>query len=365
MNTPKIKTEIIAVLGRKINNPRNSEGDFIRLSDGRILYAYSHYTGSSEDDDAPCSIAAMISSDNGQSFEHLPELLITAEKHNTQNIMSVSFARLDDGTLCIFYLCKYGAQSEYVMRRCIDEEKLIFASPEIVIKRNPDYYYVVNNARVIKDSSGNLFVPAARHRIIKTDDNIFDNTYFAESFIMQADINAANWKRFSPVFSMNNPGYSETGFQEPGITSLPDNRLYAYFRTDRAFQFESFYSADSGWSEPNASRFTSPDSPMLIRRNPYSGLYYAFWNPIPNYNGRLYNEKRWIHAGRNPLVMAVSENGIDFSDYAVIENDPVHGFCYPSVYFIDRKSFLLAYCCGGEEDGNCLAKSMIRKITVT
>lgn len=364
MDTPKIKTEIIAVLGRKINNPRNSEGDFIRLSDGRILYAYSHYTGSSEDDDAPCSIAAMISSDNGQSFEHLPEFLISADEHNTQNIMSVSFARLDDGTLCIFYLCKYGAQSEYVMRRCIDEKKLIFASPEIVIERNPEYYYVVNNARVLKDSSGNLYVPAARHRIIKKADND-ENIYFAESFIIKCDANAKNRRSFSPVFSMKNPGYSETGFQEPGIIELPDKRFYAYFRTDRAFQYESFYSADSGWSEPNASRFTSPESPMLIKWNPFSGLYYVFWNPIPNYNGRLYNEKRWIHAGRNPLVMAVSENGVDFSEYAVIENDPVHGFCYSSVYFIDRNSFLLAYCCGGEEDGNCLAKSMIRKITVT
>ena len=99
MNTPKIKTEIIAVLGRKNNNPRNSEDDFIRLSDGRILYAYSHYTGSSEDDDAPCSIAAMISSNNGQSFKHLPGFLISAEEHETQNIMSVSFIRLDDESI--------------------------------------------------------------------------------------------------------------------------------------------------------------------------------------------------------------------------------------------------------------------------
>ena len=27
------------------DNPRNSEGDFIRLDDGRILFAYSCYSG--------------------------------------------------------------------------------------------------------------------------------------------------------------------------------------------------------------------------------------------------------------------------------------------------------------------------------
>lgn len=28
-----------------INNPRNSEGDFIILKDGRTLYIFTHYTG--------------------------------------------------------------------------------------------------------------------------------------------------------------------------------------------------------------------------------------------------------------------------------------------------------------------------------
>lgn len=30
------------------NNPRNSEGDFVRLKDGRIMFIYTHFTGKSE-----------------------------------------------------------------------------------------------------------------------------------------------------------------------------------------------------------------------------------------------------------------------------------------------------------------------------
>jgi len=38
-------------LRHKRNNPRNSEGAFITLADGRILFAYSRYYGSSWSDD--------------------------------------------------------------------------------------------------------------------------------------------------------------------------------------------------------------------------------------------------------------------------------------------------------------------------
>jgi len=33
-------------------NPRNSEGDFIALKGGRIMFVYTHYTGSSGSDQA-------------------------------------------------------------------------------------------------------------------------------------------------------------------------------------------------------------------------------------------------------------------------------------------------------------------------
>ncbi len=349
-------------LPRGEGNPRNSEGDFAVLKNGKILFAYSRYTGSSEDDDAPCSIGALISSDSAQSFEKLPLFLARAEEHGTMNIMSVSFCRLESGTLCMFYLCKYGEQSEYVMCRCIDEDKLIFDKAETVIPRCDDAYYVVNNCRVLKLSDGSLIVPAAMHRITKGADGSDENSYFAESRIYKGDPEGKNWNVFSPDLKMPNPGYSQTGLQEPGAAELPDKRLYAYFRTDRAFQYESFYSDETGWNVPVPSKFSAPESPMLIKRSPYSGIYYAVWNPVPNYNGRLYDEKRWIHAGRNPLVIAQSKNGIDFSRYTVLENDPGRGFCYPAILFLNEKEMLISYCCGGEEDGNCLTRTVIKRI---
>ncbi|MCK5815189.1 MAG: hypothetical protein KAH07_04515, partial [Flavobacteriaceae bacterium] len=41
--------EITLRLEPKPGNPRNSEGDFIQLKDGSILFVYSHFTGGTGD----------------------------------------------------------------------------------------------------------------------------------------------------------------------------------------------------------------------------------------------------------------------------------------------------------------------------
>lgn len=360
MNKPQIyESKTVAEICRGEDNPRNSEGDFAVLKDGSILFAYSRYHGSTPQDHDPCDIAGMISRDGGESFTHLPHLLAKAEEHSTKNLMSVSLCRLDNGTLCLFYLAKFGPNSAYYMRRAYGDETH-FGEPEVCIEFTDDIYYVVNNCRVLKFPDGRLLVPAACHDIISRN-GVRDMTYFAKSRVFGCDSDGRNWRPVSDYIEMANAGHSGTGLQEPGLTLLADGRLYGYFRTDRCFQFESF-SEDSGktWTVPVASRFTSPESPMLIKKNGYSGIYYAVWNPVPNYNGR--HEDTWCHAGRFPFVMAQSENGTDFSDFTVIEDIPEHGYCYPAIFFLNEKEMLMSYCCGGKEDVNCLTRTRIKKI---
>ena len=42
----------VAFLATSEKNPRNGEGSFLRLSDGRIMYAYTEYYGDSWEDHA-------------------------------------------------------------------------------------------------------------------------------------------------------------------------------------------------------------------------------------------------------------------------------------------------------------------------
>ena len=44
------------------DNPRNSEGDFIRLKDGRLMFIYTHFTGGGGDHEA-AHLAARYSCD--------------------------------------------------------------------------------------------------------------------------------------------------------------------------------------------------------------------------------------------------------------------------------------------------------------
>ncbi|NLX78656.1 MAG: exo-alpha-sialidase [Clostridiales bacterium] len=357
------KSEIVAVLNPSENNPRNSEGDFIELKDGRILFAYSRYTGSRSEDDRPCDIACIYSHDGGKSFDMAPRILKKASEHNVENIMSVSLLRLQNGDLGLFYLIKHkdALTSDYVLCRSADEGETFYSAVSCFSPHNPEYY-VVNNNRVLRTKSGRLIVPAALHR--RHPKNIIYGIDPALAVFSYSDDDGFTWKSFSGTLAC--PVYrSETGLQEPGVIELNNGVLYAYFRTDLMCQYESF-SLDGGksWTLPQPSAFTSPVSPLKIAQNPYTGLYYAVWNPIPNYQGRDKNlhENTSLSWGRTPLVIAESEDGINFSDYCIIEDDPEAGFCYPAIYFTGENSMLLSYCSGDKTCHSCLCRTTIRKL---
>src|SRR4051794_10748215 len=58
---------VIPLLPPGPGNPRNTEGSFVQLRDGRILFAYSHFTGGGDDNDA-ATITGRYSSDGGRTW---------------------------------------------------------------------------------------------------------------------------------------------------------------------------------------------------------------------------------------------------------------------------------------------------------
>ena len=364
MEAPKlISSKRVCEFPPGAGKPRNSEGDFLRLTDGRLLFAYSKYIADSGHDDAPCGVGYALSDDNGRTWTKAPGLLASPEEHNVKNIMSVSLVRFVTGEAAIVYLVKLGGESIAVLRRFTDEKDLTLGAPETVIPEKRGIYYVINNSRLCVLSDGSVLLPAARHKIRRWENGGRGGVYFGTCAFFKGDPDGRNWRQESRVLYMANPGASETGLQEPGAAELPDGRVYGYFRTDRGYQFDAF-SPDGGrtWTQPASSRFSSPDSPMLIRRDPFSGTFFAVWNPVPCYNGRLDPNKRWIHAGRTPLALAQSEDGEHFSPYITLEDAPDHGYCYPAMFFPEPGGMLLSYCCGGEVDGTCLSKTAIRRL---
>lgn len=344
------------------NNGRNSEGDFIILKDGTIMFAYSRYNTAGGEDDDSCDIAALFSHDNGETFGE-GKILIKAEDFGVKNLMCVTLRRMNNGDLGLFFLKKeLNGNSEVILCRSEDEGETFRKKTRCVPIRFPSYY-VMNNCRVLKTDDGKWFIPVASHRKGADSDGELDFDYYAYSLLFCSEDDGETWTEIPHKF-VNPAPHTETGLQEPGIEELDSGTLYAYFRTDCMCQYESF-SPDGGktWTTAAPSQFTSPESPMLIRKNPYSRKYYAIYNPVPNYNGKEMPDD-FFHAGRTPIILRESKNGIDFSNQVIIEGEKNKGYCYPAMFFLDEKSMLVSFCAGGKEDGSCLNKTIIKKITI-
>lgn len=345
-------------------NPRNSEGSFLTLRDGTIAFAYSCYRGESSNDHAACDVCMIASHDGGESFSTQPRTLVRAADHGESNVMSVSLLRLGNGDAGLLYLLKRrgGRVSDVILRRSADEFATLDAGVSLLAHAMPAYY-VINNDRLIRTSAGRLILPVAWHP--STVEESLVNTFDARaaSCFYLSDDDGVTWRQSRSILHESG-AYARSGLQEPGVVELPGGALYAYFRTDMGCHYESV-SVDGGehWFAPQPSRFSAPCSPLQIRCNPYSGKYYAVWNPIPEYVGRKTGAKVWT-GGRNPLVIAESTDGYNFGDPVVIEDDDTRGFCYPAIHFVSADTLLLAYCSGGEEDGMCLCRTTIRKIQV-
>lgn len=339
-------------------NPRNSEGAFHTLENGRILFIYSKFIGETPMDDATACIAARHSDDGGESWSDA-QTLFTPKDHDAKNIMGVSLLPMANGDIGLFYAVRKGwHDTRLCLRRSADGGESWGEATYCVPAPG---YYVTNNDRVIRLSTGRILVPANYHRMKNFDQsdwNCFDLRGIPVTFY--SDDDGITWKEGSSYCFATLP-HCKTGLQESGMLELRSGAIWQWMRTDTGRQYEAF-STDGGdsWTPPVPSRFTAPDSPLCIKRIPDDGRLFAVWNPIPNYIGR--NNPGPAGWGRTPLVAATSaDEGKSWSEPLVLENDPMHGYCYTAIHFT-KDSVLLAYCAGGPEDGICLAKTRIRKL---
>ncbi len=332
-------------------HPRKSEGAFLKLDDGRLIYAYSRYSGGGWRDDDPCDIVSRESPDDGENWSEEDQLLVA---HNdAQNVMSVSFLRLHSRRILLFYLRKCRRRNRVPvcmpMVKTSEDDGVTWSEARPVIPFPG--WFVLNNDRVIQLANGRILVPVAWHRPL----NLTDNSSAAITLIYCSDdegesfYEAANW--ILPEQE------SVSGLQEPAVVEAAPGKLLCFMRTDAGHQMVS-RSSDDGmhWSRPEVSEFASPLSPLSIKKNDFNGRLYAVWNDISHRGDYL--ESSW---GRTPLVIASSaDQGQSWEHRDVLEDDPGRGYCYTSMYF-RPDALLLAYCCGGREGKVVLQESKLVK----
>ena len=354
-----MKTKLVLDIAPKAGNPRNSEGSFLRAPNGDILFAYSSYIGESWHDHAACNIVMIRSSDEGETWSNTPEIIAEASFFGTKNVMSVSACPLKDGTLAFYYLIKENDGSTTLGRSLSKDGKTFRA--ERTEWKAPKAYYVINNDRLERLADGRIVAPAASY---SADENLNGKIYTppVTVFLVSEDDGVSFSLLPRLALAHNDKVNLNFGLQEPGIIELAPGITWAWMRTGAMYQYESrSFDNMRSFSPPEATAFTSPDSPMEVIREDESTLY-TVYNPIPNYNGKNPTPWGW---GRTPLVIRKStDNGVTFGPINTIEDED-RGYCYPAMFFTRDGGLLCAYCRGGKEDEACLCRLGISKIDLS
>lgn len=271
-------------------NPRNSEGSFVHLKDGKLLFIYTHFTGG-RGDNSTAHLAARSSTDGGKTWTTEDELVLPNEAR--MNVMSVSLLRLQNGQIALFYLRKNSLEDCRAYLRLSLDEARTWGPPTLCIPA--EGYFVVNNDRVIQLKTGRLVIPAARHNV---PGQKWSQRAVARCFL--SDDSGKTWR--AGRGEIEGPAGSKTGLQEPGVVELKDGKLMMLCRTDQGSQFRSF-SEDRGetWSAPQPTDIQSPVSPASVKRIPTTGDLLVVWNDHHNVDD--------AHRGkRTPFNVAISKD---------------------------------------------------------
>ncbi len=312
------------------DNPRNSEGDFITLEDGRIMFIYSKYTGTSTSDHAPAYLAARFSSDGGKSWSK--EDVTIVENEGGMNVMSVSLLRLDNGDIALFYLRKNSTEDCIPMMRVSKDEAKSWSEP-IQCITDKEGYFVLNNARVIQLKDGRLVMAVALHKVPGGE-----WSGKADLYCYYSDDDGRSWQSSSKV-----PNESDIITQEPGLIEMKDGRLMMYIRASGGYQQLS-YSPDRGesWSHIETSNIPSPLSPATIEIIPKTNDWLLVWN---NNDG----SNPGIKDMRTPLAAAISKDeGKTWEKVKNIREDNDGWYCYIAIHPVDDNNLLLGYCAGSQ-----------------
>jgi hypothetical protein len=344
LRASEAKAEVVLELPPGPGNPRNSEGDFLLLEDGRILFAYTRFGGDGGDE-APATIEMRTSSDGGRRWSAKDETLVAGE--GAHNVMSVSFLRLADGRIGLFYLRKNSLTDCQVLARFSADEARTWSEPVFC---TPDAgYFVLNNDRAVQLAGGRIVLPVALH----TSGGRF--TYRGVAMCYLSDDGGRSWRRSRDTIECPDKD-SKAGLQEPGVIELKDGRLMMFCRTDLGSQYVA-YSDDGGehWSSAGPSSLVSPNSPASIERIPKTGDLVAVWN---DHSGASEEARR--RGSRTPLTVAISKDeGRSWIRRRNLEESPEGFYCYTAIEFTGDH-VLLAYMAADKVPARLIRISMVR-----
>jgi len=301
-------------------HPRQSEGDIIALRNGKLLAAWTDFSGGPADH-ATAVISAAKSNDGGRTWG---ERFVLQENIGKQNVMSASLLRLHSGEILFFFLQKNSQTDLKVLVRRSRDDAQRWSAPQVVTPGAG--YHIMNNARAIQLKSGRILCP------ISFCEDIFSRECRLRNFVYLSDDGGRTWRRSADVVECE-----KRGAMEPGLVELKNGNVLQIIRTQLG-QIWFSISTDGGnkWSAPKPFGVESPESPSTIARTP-NGKLLLVYNPN--------NPPGVSHVNaRTPLVGALSDDeGRTWSTPKVIEPSPDATYAYTSLTFQGDRVLLSYY----------------------
>ncbi len=331
-------------------NPRNSEGDFIELKDGRLLFIYTRFSSGGSDHDK-ADLVSRVSTDDGKTWSAEDEMVVKNE--GDWNVMSVSLLRLADDRIALFYLQKNSlTDCRPVVRFSTDEAKM-WSDPVTIISDEEIGYHVLNNDRVVQLTSGRLIAPVALHNRPGWE----QPDWKGEIACYLSDDSGMTWRRSKTMQKAVDADGGRLSAQEPGAVELKDGRVLLWIRTTSGKQYRSF-SKDGGdtWSTFEPMGIASPNSPATIERIPTTGDLLLAWN---NHKHLPLAERK----NRTPFTVAISrDEGATWEKTKNLADDPHGWYCYTAMQFAGDH-VLLGHCAGDRRKGG-LNRSQVTRFPV-
>lgn len=320
-------------------NPRNSEGDFIRLKDGRVLFVYSHYTKGTGGDHDPAHLCSRVSADGGRTWSK--QSLEVVANDGGMNVMSVSFLRRRDGSIGLFYLLKNSERDCRPVMRISKDEGKTWAAPITCVPDSEVNYYVLNNCRAARLASGRIVLPMCVHAPDAKTGRTAD--WHGKLVCWFSDDDGLTWRRGSAPFATFDEKGRRVTTQEPGVVELKDGRVLMYARTAHGRQW--FYYSKDGcetWTNGDPGSLFGPCGPATLKRLANGDLF-AVWNDHEDHP-EVASKKIGDWGRRVPLSVAVSKDeGRTWRPRHTLEGNPNGWYCYIAALEVDD-SLLLGYC---------------------
>ena len=295
----------------------------MELADGRLLLAWSRFSGSH--DNARASIIGLISTDGGDTWGEERTLI---DNSAGLNVMSPALRRLPDGDIGMLYNFRDSVRQACRHFRRSDDEGTTWSEPVIIAD---DGYKTGGHDRFTVLSSGRLIAP-----LHCTDD--WDSHYLY-GVVNRSDDGGRSWQS-SDKLKLPRVDAMESGIIEPDVVERADGSLLLIARTAMGSIYRA-ESQDSGvsWHNLRSMEVVAPIAPSIIRRIPESKDLLLLWN-------WHYDGTDGMGGKRRRLSCALSRDGGEswpIDARRILEDDPHDAFSYPSCSFFQDTVMITYY----------------------